>query len=330
MLSRVARRSLSSVASLRKPELPTISGKHCPVLGLGTYRSEPGEVGRAVEVACRAGYRHIDCAWIYGNEKEIGDALRRVDVPREDLFVTDKLWNTFHRPKHVRSACLESLRLLQLDVLDLYLIHWTGVSFQHVASGDPFPTDAHGNALMDEVPLEETWEAMAELVKEGLVRHIGVSNASAEQFRKISGAADVQPFTNQVECNPYCEQSDLAAACGVPLTSYTPLGSHNRHTKEDAAPPPLLEHPNVRDTAERLHLSPAQVVLAWNLAKGNIVIPKSVTPERIEANFGALGATLDAEAMDAVDALSDGFRFRFINPTTFGTKGEYFFRDVSQ
>lgn len=288
------------------------NGDRMPVLGLGTWKAAPGEVGRAIEEAVRIGYRHFDCASIYGNEAEIGDALQRVfkegAVERDDLWITSKLWCNRHEAGDVGPAIEETLAHLQCEYLDLYLVHWP-VALKHdvksVASGDDFLS-------LDEVPLLETWGAMEGVLERGLARHIGVSNYSASKIGAHAGAS-VFPEVNQVEMHPYLRQQglvDYGAENGVFITAYSPLGSKDRpEGMRSADDPVLLEDEVVAKVAARVGATPAQVLLAWAMQRGTSAIPKSVDPGRMAENFAAASIELDAEAMGDIDGLDRSRRY---------------------
>merc|ERR1712059_153006 len=195
----------------------------------GTWKSAPGQVTEAVEHALKSGYRHIDCAAVYGNEAEVGAGIRASGVAREDIFVTSKLWNTKHHPEDVEAACRKTLADLGLNYLDLYLIHWP-VAFER---GDvAFPKNEDGSLRYDiETHPTTTWLAMEKLVEKGLVRTIGLSNFNSEQITDILKKGSIKPVTNQVECHPYLTQAKLLEFCkerDITLTAYSPLGSPDR------------------------------------------------------------------------------------------------------
>jgi len=226
-----------------------------PALGLGTWQSEPGAVGAAVEEALRAGYRHIDCSPIYYNEPEIGAALSGAlsggDLSRRDVWVTSKLWNNAHAPGAVRPALENTLRALQLDTLDLYLMHWPVA----IRPGLDFPETGADMVSLESCPLSETWEAMEACVDAGLARHIGLSNCSARKVETIARGARIRPAVDQVELHPYLSQTDLLAVCrrlGVFVTAYSPLGSRARPQRlKSEDEPVLLEDPVILETAAR-------------------------------------------------------------------------------
>lgn len=288
------------------------SGHDLPIVGLGTWKSKPGEVRAAVEAAIDIGYRHIDCAAIYGNEAEIGEGLKaKLDagaVQRSDLFITSKLWNNAHKAADVRPACEKTLADLGLEYLDLYLIHWPH-AFQ--AGGAMIPKTEDGSVLYDEeTDSTETWTAMEQLVEAGLVRSIGISNFNARQVRAILDMCKIKPVTNQVERHPYFDQRkllDMCSAEGIPLTAYCPLGSgDNPFRKPDD--PWLLDEAVLKQIGEQHGKSAAQVALRWQMQQGVIVVPKSVSAERLAQNFDVCNFELTEENLAAIAALNRDWR----------------------
>jgi alcohol dehydrogenase (NADP+) len=287
------------------------TGDKIPALGLGTWKSAPEEVGSAVREAVKLGYRHLDCAPIYENEKEIGQALAgmRGQVERDRLWITSKLWNNAHRPELVRPALEKTLSDLRLDYLDLFLIHWPVVfrpGVQFPASADDFVSLAH-------VPILDTWRATEECVAAGLARTIGVSNFSRKKLVELLAAARIPPVVNQVEAHPFLQQRGLLDFCAehqILLTAYSPLGSGDRAAilkKPDE--PSLFQLPLIQGIAARHRATPAQVLLAWAMQRGTAVIPKSIHPERLQQNLAAQALTLTTEEMVAVGGLDRGYRF---------------------
>jgi alcohol dehydrogenase (NADP+) len=283
------------------PQLRFRDGTAMPAQGLGTWQVEPAAVGPMLSTALRLGYRHIDAAAIYGNESAIGAALARAlgsgDVTREQLWITSKLWNDAHDPAQVRPALERTLRDLRLDWLDLYLIHWPVAH----RSGVTMPSSGADQLSLEQQPLADTWGAMEELVEAGLVRHIGVSNFSIAKLTALAAAVRITPQVNQVERHPWLQQHALLRYCcnhGIVLTAYAPLGR-----AASAAGGSLLADPVITAIAAAHRATPAQVLLAWGLACGTAVIPKSVHPERLAANLAASRLCLSPEDLVAIRAL---------------------------
>lgn len=284
-----------------------------PQLGLGTWKSEPGEVYNAVKIAIKEGYRHIDCAFIYGNEKEIGEAISECIskglVKREDLWVTSKLWNDSHAKKDVLPALRRTLADLQLDYLDLYLIHWPVA----IKKGLIYPKSGADMVALEKRPIPETWKEMERAVDSGLARHIGVSNFSIRKLKNLMDNSRIKPEMNQVESHPYFQQRDLLAFCranAIHFTAYSPLGSGDRPEELKAEDEPkLLEDPVIKKIANAHKVSSAQVLISRALHRGISVIPKSVNPSRISQNFQALELELSESDMKAIDNLDRNYRF---------------------
>ena len=284
-----------------------------PGIGLGTWKSQPGDVGRVLkEAIVKHGYRHIDCASIYGNEKEIGSALKdifedtEVDIKREDLWITSKLWNNSHGP-HVIDALENTLNDLGLDYLDLYLIHWP-VVLKH---GVTFPDTADDMIPFDESLLLETWKGMEKAVNKGLVKHIGVSNFSIPKLQQILKTSQLKPQVNQIERHPYLQQQKLIDFCksnDIHVTNYSPLGSGDRGFKKDEEPV-LLNDPVIATIAQKHSCTSAQVLLAWALHTGTSVAVKSVSSKRLEENFAAGNVILDDDDMKLIESLDRHYRF---------------------
>ncbi len=282
-------------------------------IGLGTWKAKGKEVKNAVKEALYAGYRHIDTAAVYGNEKDIGEALQEVfaegKINREEVWITSKLWNDSHQKAYVRPALEKTLADLQLDYLDLYLIHWP-VAFK---PGVGFPEKADDYFSLAEVPIIETWTELENARKNDLVRHIGVSNFSEKKLKELISKATIKPEVNQVELHPFLQQKELLQYCkseGIFLTGYSPLGSGDRSAQMKADDEPnLMEIPEVVAIAKKNMTSAAQVLIAWQTQRGTAVIPKSTTKENIINNFQAASIELDDADMKKIEELDKHYRF---------------------
>ena len=258
------------------PVLALHDGRSIPQLGYGVFKVENEVAADVTAQALQAGYRHLDTAKVYGNEEGVGRAIRDSGVPREELFVTTKLWNDAQRFDDAIAACEASLERLGLEYVDLYLVHWA--------------VPAQGTYV-------EAWRALIELQRRGLVRSIGVSNYPLQQLTEAIEATGVAPAVHQIELHPYFQQRELRAIHaqhGILTEAWGPLGQG----KSD-----LLENATITAVAAAHEATAAQVVLAWHLAKGIITIPKSVTPSRIVENLAAARLTLTAEEVASIDAL---------------------------
>jgi len=282
-------------------------------IGLGTWKATGKVVKTAVIEAINAGYRHIDTAAIYGNEVEIGEALSEVfkkgKIKREEVFITSKLWNDSHEKAMVIPALKESLKRLQLDYLDLYLIHWP-VAFKH---GVLFPGSPSEYITLDKLPIIETWEQMEIAKKEGFAKHIGVSNFSKLKLQDLVSKAHSKPEVNQVEMHPLLQQNELFNYCKkeqIIVTGYSPLGSGDRSAEMKAEDEPnLMDIDIIKEIAKKHRVSPAQILLAWHCNRGTSVIPKSTSKNHIVSNFEACDIILDAEDMDNIASLDKNYRF---------------------
>ncbi|MDQ4503898.1 aldo/keto reductase [Sinomonas sp. ASV322] len=269
---------MASTDSLTSPVLTFHDGLKIPQLGYGVWQVEDSVAERAVGEAFEAGYRHIDTAAIYGNEAGVGRAIASSALAREDLFITTKLWNADQGAGNVAPAFEKSLEKLGLEYVDLYLIHWL--------------QPKRGLYV-------ETWQELVKLQASGRVRSIGVSNFTVEAIQEIERETGVLPVINQVETHPYFPQAELRAfesSSGILHESWSPLGQGKE----------LLEDQTLAAIAEKHGATVPQVVIAWHLALGNVVIPKSVTPARIAENWASLGVSLDAEDFAAIALLDKG------------------------
>jgi aldehyde reductase len=288
------------------PLIKLNNGKEIPAFGLGTWKSKPGEVTQAVKDAIDAGYRHIDCAYFYENEAEVGAALREKlaggAVKREELFITSKLWPSFMRPDLVEPTLKESLKNLGLDYLDLYLIHWPA-ALQEGGALLPKRPDHDVLSVFSNVDYVDTWKAMEDAAKKGLTKSIGVSNFSKRQLERVLEIATIKPVNNQIECHPYLNQTKLIAFCkskDIAVTAYSPLGSPDRPwAKPDD--PILTEDPKVKAIAQKYKKSSAQVILRYLLQHGVIPIPKSVNKKRIAENINIFDFELTSEDVAVFD-----------------------------
>jgi 2,5-diketo-D-gluconate reductase A len=259
------------------PNITLNNGQQIPQLGFGVFLVKPKDTVAAVSTALEAGYRHIDTAEGYGNEKEVGEAIRRSGLDRTEVYVTSKLSNDAHRPDDARRAFDESLKALRFDYLDLFLIHW------------PLPTRYDGDYV-------STWKTLEEFYRDGRARSIGVSNFQPHHLRRLHGETEIIPAVNQIEVNPYLTQDEVRAFCfehQMAVEAWSPLGRGN-----------VLGDPEIGVIAKRAAKTPAQVVLRWHLQRGDIVFPKSVTPERIRENIDLFDFGLSAEEVETISALN--------------------------
>ncbi|KAJ8971640.1 hypothetical protein NQ314_000603 [Rhamnusium bicolor] len=294
------------------PNIKLNNGLEIPAFGLGTWKSKAGEVEQAVKDAIDIGYRHIDCAHVYGNEKEVGTALKEKFaegvIKREDIFITSKLWNTYHRPDLVEKALRLTLQDLGLEYLDLYLIHWPHA---YKEEGENFPFDANGKIQFSDVDYVDTWNALEKCVNKGLTKSIGVSNFNKRQLERVLEISTIKPVVNQVECHPYLNQRKLIEFCrskGIVITGYSPLGSPDRPWAKPEEPQ-LLEDPKLKELAVKYKKTPAQIVLRYQVDRGVVAIPKSVTKSRIQQNFDIFDFSLTADDVAYLDTFDVNGRF---------------------
>jgi diketogulonate reductase-like aldo/keto reductase len=259
------------------------NGVEIPYLGLGVYQSPPGEITlRAVKYALKIGYRQIDTAELYGNEKDVGRALRESGIRREDVFITTKVWNSHQGYDSTLYACEGSLGRLGLSYVDLYLIHW--------------PVQGLG---------DETWRAMIKLLHQGKARAIGVSNYSIRELNELLEKSDIVPAVNQVEFHPFLYQEDLLRFCknnNIQLEAYSPLTRGKR-----------LNHPKILELAKKYNKTPAQVLIRWSLQHNVIVIPKSIHEARIKENSQVFDFQLEPKDMKLLDSLNENLYTVFLD-----------------
>ena len=257
------------------------NGLTIPAIGFGTYLSKDGEeVYQAVLSALEAGYRHIDTAAYYGNEESIGRAIKDSGIPREELFITTKLWNDAHGYEEAKAALQDSLDRLQLDYLDLYLIHW------------PNPVQLRDRW---QAANADSWRAMEEMVEAGLIRTIGVSNFLVHHMKELLKTAKIIPSVNQLRLAPGVYQTEIIDYCkdkGIVLEAWSPLGRGE-----------LFSHPTMLALAAKYGKTVAQIALAWSWAQGFLPLPKSVTPSRIRENLDFQDILLSEEDITAITAI---------------------------
>ncbi len=263
------------------------NGVEIPALGLGTYRlTDQSEVTAAIEAAYSAGYRHFDTAAIYGNHRQLARAFRDLGIKREDIFITSKVWNSDHGRKSTFEALDKALEELQTDYLDLYLIHWPGLSQTYL----------------------ETWSAMEEIYAKGYVKAIGVSNFLDFHLKKLMSNSEIVPAVNQIELHPYLVDWDLVDFCkteSIAIESWSPIVKGAIATDE-----------TLSAIGAKYGKSAVQVTIRWHLQHGFIVIPKSANPERIKHNFDVFDFELTDEDMKLIDSLNKNYR-RGPDPRTF-------------
>ncbi|MEU1362974.1 aldo/keto reductase [Micromonospora zamorensis] len=273
------------------PDISLNDGTTIPQLGFGVFQIEPKDTAAAVTTALETGYRHIDTAEMYGNEAEVGEAIRVSGLDRGSVYVTSKLNNGFHRPDDARRAFDSTLAALKMDYIDLFLIHW------------PLPTLYDGDYV-------STWKVLEEFQRDGRARSIGVSNFQVAHLERLAAEADVVPAVNQIEAHPYFGNDEVRAygrEHNILTEAWSPIAQGR-----------VLDDPTVVDIAGQLDRTPAQVVLRWHVQRGDIIFPKSTTPKRIEENTRIFDFELDDTAMERITALDRGEAGRQgPNPDTF-------------
>lgn len=294
-----------------------------PKVGFGLWKIAPEDCADAVYNAIKCGYRHLDSACDYGNEVQVGEGIKRAIADglctREELWVTSKLWNTFHKQEHVELAMQKTLDDLQLDYLDLYLIHFP-IAQEFVPIETRYPPEwihdpdaANPTMKMAKVPLSETWQAMEALVDKGLTKHIGVCNYNTGLLNDLMNYARIKPAMVQVESHPYLTQERLMRLCddyGIQVTAFSPLGALSYLELDMAgANESVLEQAVVKKAAQRTGRTPAQVVLRWGVQRGNAVIPKTTKAERLIENLSVFDFELNEQEMQDISGLNSNRRF---------------------
>jgi D-xylose reductase len=305
------------------PSIELDTGDALPAVGLGLWKIPRPETAALVETAIRTGYRHLDAACDYGNEAEAGAGVRTALAAgacrREELWITSKLWNTYHRAENVRPACERTLRDLGVDYLDLYLVHFP-IALEYVAPEVRYPPEWFVDPTATEpvmkpvkVPIAETWRAMEELVRAGLVRNIGVCNFGCSLLRDLLSYAEIRPSVLQVELHPYLTQEKLVRFCReerIAVTGFSPLGASSYLELGMAtAVESVLQQRAVAAAAARTRKTPAQVVLRWGVQRGTAIVPKTSRPERLAENLAIFDFELSSAEMQEISALDRNRRF---------------------
>ncbi|KAL4892555.1 NADP-dependent oxidoreductase domain-containing protein [Aspergillus ambiguus] len=284
------------------------TGAQIPAVGLGTWRAEPGQVRRAVSFALKNGYSHIDAALIYGNEHEVGQGIKDSGVPREDIFITSKLWNTYH--PNVEEGLQKTLDALGTHYLDLYLVHWP-VRLVPNQTSALLPVNPDGTRSVDRSwDQSDTWRQMEQVYKAGKVKAIGVANWSVPYLEELKKKWTVVPAVNQVELHPFLPQHALKDWCdkhGILLEAYSPLGSEGA---------PLMSDPVIQAIAKKNDVSPATVLISYHVNRGVVVLPKSTKEDRILSNSQVVH--LSREDMDVLNDLATQGKAKRINTPLFG------------
>ena len=277
------------------PNITLNDGNTIPQLGFGVFQIKPEDTADAVKTALDIGYRHIDTAEMYGNEKEVGEGIRASGIPRDEIFVTSKLNNSFHEPDAARKAFDTTLSDLGFDYIDLFLIHW------------PLPTQYGGDYV-------STWNTMIEFAKSGRSKSVGVSNFQVEHLERLARETELVPAVNQIEVHPYLANDTVrkyGSDHGIATEAWSPIAQGK-----------VLDDPVITDLAAEVSKSPAQVALRWHIQRGDIIFPKSVTPKRVQENFALFDFELDSDAVAKIDALDKGEDGRVgPNPDTFDYVG---------
>ncbi|KAF7513298.1 hypothetical protein GJ744_009719 [Endocarpon pusillum] len=283
------------------------TGAEIPAIGFGTWQDKESQED-AVYEALKAGYRHIDTARVYGTEPAVAAGIKKSGVPRQELFITSKLWNNCHHPEDVETACDASLKDLNTDYLDLYLIHWPSP----FARGDKmFPKDKDGKPMVGDTDYVDTYKAMEKLVEKGKCRAIGISNFSKGELERLLEETSIPPAAHQIESHPYLAQHSFDAfhkQKNIHITQYSPFGNQNEFYSSGKDIGKLIDDPILAEIGKKYSKSGAQVALAWGIAHGRSVIPKSKTPSRIKSNLEG-DFKLDPGDVQKIDEMDKKIRF---------------------
>ncbi len=305
------------------PKLKLAGGTEIPAVGLGMWKVDQPQVAALIESAVEVGYRHFDCACDYGNEAQVGQGLNSVlqtgKCKRADLWITSKLWNTYHAAEHVRPACEKTLSDLGLDYLDLYLVHFP-IATKFVPFEDRYPPEwffdpASPKPKIEYAPISirETWEAMEKLIESGLVKNIGVCNFNCQLLRELLTWANIRPSVLQIESHPQLTQEKLIRFCGdeeISVTAFSPLGAESYYSLNMAeADESVLRQPVVQEIAAATGKTPGQVVLRWGVQRGTSIVPKTSRVERLKENLAIFDFKLTDEQMQKISALNLNRRF---------------------
>lgn len=305
------------------PTLKLANGTEIPAVGLGMWKVDQPLVAGLVESAVDAGYRHFDCACDYGNEAQVGQGLKSVlesgKCQREDLWITSKLWNTYHAAEHVLPACEKTLSDLGLDYLDLYLVHFP-IATKFVPFEDRYPPEwffdpDSPNPKIEYVPVSvrETWEAMEKLVESGLVKNIGVCNFNCQLLRELLTWANIRPSVLQIESHPQLTQEKLIRFCGdedISVTAFSPLGAESYYSLNMAEEnESVLRQPVVQEIAAATGKTPGQIVLRWGVQRGTSIVPKTSRVERLSENLAIFDFELTEDQMQQISGLNLNRRF---------------------
>ncbi|KAL8650026.1 MAG: hypothetical protein Q9226_005318 [Calogaya cf. arnoldii] len=283
------------------------TGAEIPAVGFGTWQDKDAQEG-AVAEALKAGYTHIDTARIYGTEPAVGAAIKKSGIPRSKIFITTKLWNNAHHPDDVEPALDASLADLGTDYVDLYLMHWP-VAF---GRGDNmFPKNDEGKVINGDTDFVDTWKAMEKTFKKGKAKAIGISNFSRKETERLLKETEVVPAAHQIEMHPYLQQNEAAEwfrSKGIHVQQYSPFGNQNEIYSKGQNMGKLIDDPTLVEIGKKYNKNGAQVALAWGIAQGHSVLPKSKTPSRIKDNLEG-DFKLEKEGLEKIKGVDKGMRF---------------------